>query len=339
MTATITQLKTQALEELEGIESLELLEEFRIKYLGRNGVLTKYLRNISELPAEQRPDAGQAGNEFKNLLNERIDTKKTTLEAVGKSSKRIDGSLPGRRNWPGRLHPLNRLIRDTVTIFRNMGFDIAAGPDIETEYYNFDALNTPDDHPARDIQDTFYLDDGKLLRTQTSPVQIRVMENQPPPVKIIAPGRCFRRDTIDATHHINFFQLEGLFIDKDVTLADLKGILTVFAKKLMSEDTQVRFRPHYFPFTEPSVEYDFMCTLCQGEGCELCSGVGWLEIAGAGMVHPKVLTNVGYDPNEWQGFAFGLGFERIAMIKYNIDDIRLFYENDIRFLKQFKNLM
>ena len=224
---------------------------------------------------------------------------------------------------------------DTVAIFRRLGFVVADGPDLETEYYNFDALNTPSDHPSRDTQDTFYLPDGRLLRTQTSPVQIRVMESQKPPVRIICPGRCFRRDTPDATHSMNFHQVEGLYVDHKVSLADLKGDLTVFAKELLGQDVNVRFRPHFFPFTEPSIEYDFSCIMCKGKGCRICKNSGWLEISGAGMVDPAVFAAVGYDSEEWTGYAFGMGVERIAMIRYALTDIRLLYENDMRFLRQF----
>lgn len=224
---------------------------------------------------------------------------------------------------------------DTVAIFRRMGFLVADGPDIETEYHNFDALNTPADHPSRDIQDTFYLPDGRLLRTQTSPVQIRVMENQPPPVRIVCPGRCFRRDTPDATHSMNFHQIEGLYVDRNVSLADLKGTLTMFAHELLGPDVDVRFRPHFFPFTEPSIEYDFSCIICKGRGCRICKNSGWLEISGAGMVDPAVFEAVGYDPEIWTGYAFGMGVERIAMIRYALNDIRILYENDVRFLQQF----
>jgi phenylalanyl-tRNA synthetase alpha chain len=248
----------------------------------------------------------------------------------------IDVTLPGRRRCIGHPHPVAKVMQDAIAIFRRIGFVVAEGPEIENEYYNFDALNTPADHPARDVQDTFYLTDGQLLRTQTSPVQIRVMEKQPPPVRIICPGRCFRRDTPDASHHLNFHQIEGLYIDESVSLADLKGTLAFFASELLGENVHIQLRPHFFPFTEPSIEVDFSCIMCNGEGCRVCKYSGWLEVCGAGIVDPAVLSEVGYDPEVVSGFAFGMGIERIAMIRYGISDIRAIYENDMRFLRQFR---
>lgn len=311
----------------------ELNEQLKLKYLGRKGELSQIMKSIGRLDHHLRPEAGKLANYAKQKL-EKI------FSSVGKVRKpivrRFDPTLPGRSLPVGGMHPLKRVLRESIEIFVSMGFSVVGGPEIETDYYNFDALNTPEDHPARDIQDTFYIKKPKwLLRTQTSPVQIRVMESQPPPVKIIAPGRCYRKDAIDATHYYAFTQIEGLYVDRDVTLADLKGILTGYAKIIIGEDTEIRFRPHFFPFTEPSVEYDFSCPSCHGAGCRICKGSGWFEISGAGMVSPKVLRTVGYDPNVFQGYAWGMGVERITMVKYGIEDIRLLFENDLAFLEQF----
>ena len=309
------------------------LIKLRPKFLGRKGELSQIMRLLGQLPQDVRPQAGKLANEAKRKLE---DIFATVEEKPRKAEKVFDPTLPGRYHELGSIHPIRQVLREIVDIFYGMGFSIASGPEIETEYYNFDALNTPEDHPARDIQDTFYLPKKNwLLRTQTSPVQIRVMESRKPPIKIIAPGRCFRRDAIDATHYYTFHQVEGLYVDHDVTLADLKGVLTAFAKKLLGEDVEVRFRPHFFPFTEPSVEYDFSCPVCKGKGCRICKYTGWIEISGAGMVDPEVFKAVGYNPDEYQGFAWGMGVERIAMVKFGIDDIRLFYENDLAFLRQF----
>jgi len=259
------------------------------------------------------------------------------LRQAADAGSALDVTLPGRRPLLGRAHPLAQLTDELVNVFQGMGFDIADGPEAEDEYHNFDALNTPDDHPARDSHDTFYLEDTGLLRTQTSTVQIRVMEKMPPPIRIISPGRCYRKETVDATHHFAFHQIEGLYVDRGVSFADLKGTIEAMGRQVLGEDTKVRFRPHFFPFTEPSVEYDFTCSICHGENatCSICKGTGWIEIAGAGMVDPAVFENVGYDPEEFTGFAFGMGLERIAMIRHGIDDIRLFLENDLRFTRQF----
>ncbi len=312
------------------------LEQCRVRFLGRKGVLTGLMRGMGQLSAEDRPRVGRMANDVKSMIAEAVGEAEARLAAADSSvGGRIDVTLPGRRTRLGRKHPISQVMDDTVAIFRRLGFVVADGPDLETEYHNFDALNTPDDHPSRDIQDTFYLPDGRLLRTQTSPVQIRVMENQAPPVRVICPGRCFRRDTPDATHSMNFHQVEGLYVDRQVSLADLKGVLTVFAHEILGPGVRLRFRPHFFPFTEPSIEYDFSCIMCDGAGCRLCKNSGWLEISGAGMVDPEVFKAVGYDPEQWTGFAFGMGVERIAMIRYAISDIRLLYENDVRFLAQF----
>ncbi|MBN1755508.1 phenylalanine--tRNA ligase subunit alpha [bacterium] len=324
-------------------EALELLENassesdiLRIKgvYVGKNGKITQLLKLIPTLNADEKPVFGQQVNKAKEKIVEKVESCLEQIK-VKRTGSVPDQTLPGRRNWLGSRHPISAMVNQIVEVFYGMGFELAGGPDIETEYYNFDALNTPADHPSRDLNDTFYTKNGMLLRTQTSPVQIRVMKQQEPPVRIIAPGRCYRRDTIDASHHILFTQVEGLFIDREVTLADLKGVLTTFAHRILGPGVKIRFRPHFFPFTEPSVEYDFSCLICQMKGCPVCKGTGWVEISGAGMVDPAVLKEVGYDPEKWQGYAFGMGLERIAMLKYGINDIRLFLENDLRFLKQF----
>ena len=313
------------------------IEEVRIGILGRNGLLPALSKEMGAVPPEDRKAVGQAFNTGRTRIQELLDAAKQRLAAGcdGKSGEELDLTLPGRLRKPGHKHPVSKVIDDSVAIFRRMGFIVADGPEIETVYHNFDALNTPADHPSRDPGDTFYFKDGRLLRTQTSPVQIRVMESQEPPVRIVAPGRCFRRDTPDATHSMNFHQIEGLYIDRDVSLADLKSILQAYARELFGPNVSIRLRPHFFPFTEPSVEYDFSCIMCGGKGCNVCKQSGWLEIAGAGMVDPNVLKAVGYDPEIWSGFAFGMGIERIAMIRYRINDIRLLYENDTRFLEQF----
>ena len=324
----------EGLSEISNVSNEKEVEDLRIKLLGRKGIISDLLKELRTVPPENRPQIGKTANSVKNQLTaafqEKINQLKTHLV-----TESIDVTLPGRRRKIGRKHPVTQVIDDAVDIFRGMGFIAADGPDIEDEYHNFDALNTPPDHPSRDIHDTFYLPYGRLLRTQTSPVQIRVMEKQKPPVRIVAPGRCYRRDTPDATHSVNFHQIEGLYVNEDVSLADLKATLLKFAHEMFGNDVNVRFRPHYFPFTEPSLEYDFSCINCQGKGCRVCKNSGWLEISGAGMVDPEVFHHVGYDPEKYVGFAFGMGVERLAMIRYNVPDIRLFYENDIRFLQQF----
>ena len=327
---------TEACRSLSQAETEADVEECRVKFLGRRGLLPAMMRRMGELAPADRPAVGQTANRVKNEIETAVDAAFERLRRKSTGThEQLDMTLPGRRRRPGRKHPLSHVMDDTVAIFRRMGFIVADGPDIETEYHNFDALNTPDDHPSRDAQDTFYLADGRLLRTQTSPVQIRVMEKSDPPVRIICPGRCYRRDTMDATHSMNFHQIEGLYVDRAVSLADLKGVLTEFARELLGPDVDVRFRPHFFPFTEPSIEYDFSCIKCNGNGCRICGNSGWLEISGAGMVDPAVFDAVGYDPNVYTGYAFGMGVERIAMIRYALDDIRLLYENDMRFLAQF----
>jgi len=332
----ILSLKKEAEQELKAAKSAEELEKARIKYLGRKGLLPEIMKGLKTLPPEERPAAGKYSNEFKKdceaLFTARLAELKADKGAGQKDS--FDPTLPSQWQTAGSVHPVTAIIAEAVTIFSSLGFTIADGPDIETEYYNFDALNTPADHPSRDTQDTFWLDHKMLLRTQTSPVQIRVMERQKPPIRIIAPGRCYRRDTTDATHSANFHQIEGLYVDQNVSMADLKSDISYFARRMMGPNVKVRFRPHFFPFTEPSVEYDFSCHLCRGKGCRICKQSGWIEISGAGMVNPKVFQKVGYNPETTTGYAFGMGVERIAMIKFGIPDIRMLYDNDIRFLRQ-----
>lgn len=326
-----------ARERLASVVDTAGLEAARIEFLGRKGLLPSLTGEMKNVSPEDRPAAGKALNLAKQEINALFSDAQNRIDSGNSQASReiIDVTLPGRKNLHGTKHPITRIIDESVAIFRRMGFIVADGPEIETVYNNFDALNTPEDHPSRDPMDTFYFDDGRLLRTQTSPVQIRVMDQQKPPIRIIAPGRCFRRDTPDATHSMNFHQIEGLYIDKKVSLAELKSVLQIYAKEILGSDVSIRFRPHFFPFTEPSVEYDFSCIMCRGKGCAICKKSGWLEIAGAGMVDPAVLEEAGHDPEIWSGFAFGMGIERIAMIRYHINDIRLLYENDVRFLKQF----
>lgn len=329
--------RREALDQLAGARSWDEVEQLRINYLGRKGEIPGLFREMGQVPAEERPAAGKAANAAKNGIQEAVDEAFARLaeEDSRSSADFIDVSMPGRLRRLGRKHPVVQVMDDAIQIFRRLGFIVADGPDMETEYHNFDALNTPADHPSRDPQDTFYLPDGRLLRTQTSPVQIRVMEEKEPPIRVVCPGRCFRRDTPDATHSMNFHQIEGLYVDRNVSLADLKSVMGIFAHELLGPDVSVRFRPHYFPFTEPSLEYDFSCIMCGGAGCRVCKNSGWLEISGAGMVDPAVFNAVGYDPEEWTGYAFGMGIERIAMIRYSINDIRLLYDNDLRFLSDF----
>ncbi len=312
------------------------IEAIRVEIVGRKGLFPALSSDMKQVIPEERKTVGMAFNQGKQRFQRALTAALERLQqGVEQEKTGLDLTLPGRAWQSGSKHPVSIVIDDCVAIFRRMGFIVAEGPELETVYNNFDALNTPADHPSRDPGDTFYFDDGRLLRTQTSPVQIRVMESQEPPIRIVAPGRCFRRDTPDATHSMNFHQIEGLYIDREVSLADLKSVLQAFAHELFGPQVSIRLRPHFFPFTEPSVEYDFSCIMCQGKGCGVCKHSGWLEIAGAGMVDPQVLHNVGYNPDEWSGFAFGMGIERIAMLRYRINDIRLLYENDVRFLEQF----
>lgn len=333
----IVALKEKAIAEIDAAAKIEELEQIRITYLSRNGLLPSVMDNLKNMTPADRPLAGRAANDAKQAIASRLDERRAKLQnADGDGAAGlVDWSLPGVWRGPGSRHPISQVIEEAIRIWARLGFTVADGPDIETEHHNFDALNTPADHPSRDIQDTFWLDDTMLLRTHTSPVQIRVMESRKPPIRIIAPGRCYRRDTTDATHSANFHQVEGLYVDHGVSMADLKGDITYFAQQMMGASVKVRFRPHFFPFTEPSVEYDFSCHVCAGRGCRICKNSGWIEISGAGMVAPQVFEGVGYDPEQVTGYAFGMGVERIAMIKYGVDDIRLFYENDVRFLAQF----
>jgi len=312
------------------------IEAVRVELIGRNGLLPALSKDMGSLAPEEKRAAGRAFNEAKNKLQTLLDEAKTRLlSTVVAAGEIADVTLPGRRWRLGRKHPISIVIDDCVSIFRRMGFICAGGPEIDSVWNNFDALNTPQEHPSRDPQDTFYFGDGRLLRTHTSPVQVRYMTSHKPPVRIVSPGRCFRRDTPDATHGVVFHQIEGLHVDRDVSMSDLKSTLLAFAAELFGEGVNIRMRPHFFPFTEPSVEVDFSCIMCKGKGCRVCKNSGWLEIAGAGMVDPNVLKNVGYDPEECRGFAFGMGIERIAMIRYRINDLRLLYDNEMRFLAQF----
>jgi phenylalanyl-tRNA synthetase alpha chain len=330
----------EALGEFSRIDGLESLTDFRVKYLGKKGSLTAVLRGLGDLSAEERPLVGQVVNQIRTELEELINTRtadfKTAELNERLASERIDVTLPGRSRALGHKHPLTLTLNRIKAIFMRMGFEIADGPEVESDYYNFEALNLPKDHPARDMQDTFYITDDLLLRTHTSPVQVRTMQataaNQP--VRVIAPGKVYRRD-YDATHSPMFHQVEGLVIDKGIRFSDLKGTLQLFAQEIFGSDVTIRLRPSFFPFTEPSAEVDVTCVMCKGKGCRVCKGTGWLEILGSGMVHPRVLEMSGFDPSQVSGFAFGMGVERIAMLVYGIDDLRLFFDNDSRFLRQF----
>lgn len=337
MLEDLQELQKAAVEDIQHAADLTVLEDLRVRYLGRKSQLRQIMGQIGRLPADQRPQLGQAAGSAQSAIQNALDTRHQSLQESIEAESHLDVTLPGRAPRRGSLHPLSQLIDELSDVFRGMGFDLADGPEVEDEYHNFDALNTPADHPARDLHDTFYLREAGLLRTHTSTVQIRVMENQPPPVRIVSLGRCYRKETVDATHHFAFHQIEGLFVDQNVSFADLKGTIESMGRQLLGDDTRVRFRSHFFPFTEPSVEYDFSCSICSGEDtrCSICKGTGWIEIAGAGMVDPAVFTSVGYDPEKYSGFAFGMGLERMAMIRYGIDDVRLFLDNDLRFTRQF----
>ena len=340
MKELLQNIKKEALEQIsaENIDDATL-ESLRVKYLGKKGELTAVLRGMGKLTPEERPIVGQLANEVRAEIEAAITETKASLGAKALEAKlkaeKLDVTMPGKSTRVGHRHPLTLVMRDLEDIFIGMGFSIVEGPEVEYDYYNFQALNIPENHPARDTQDTFYITDNILLRSQTSPVQARTMEKQQPPIRIISPGRVYRSDAMDATHSPLFHQMEGLVVDKGITMGDLKGMLETFAKTEFGEDTKIRFRPHHFPFTEPSAEVDISCFMCGGKGCRLCKGEGWIEILGAGMVHPNVLSMCGIDPEVYSGFAFGMGIERIAMLKYHIDDIRHFYENDVRFIEQF----
>lgn len=337
MKEKLLQIKENALLQLrEG----EPAEQIRIKYLGKKGELTAVLRNMGSLSPEERPIIGQLANEVREFIEAQIKLKEQEEKEKELQnrliSEKIDVTIPGKEIKRGGRHPLAQIEKEMCDIFLSMGFDIVEGPEVEYDYYNFQALNIPENHPSRDVQDTFYITEKILLRSQTSPVQIRTMEKQKPPIRIVSPGRVYRSDAVDATHSPVFHQLEGLVVDKGITMGDLKGTLEIFAREMFGPETKLRFRPHHFPFTEPSAEVDVSCFVCGGEGCRLCKGEGWIEILGAGMVHPNVLRGCGIDPEVYSGFAFGMGIERIVMRKWNIDDMRLLYENDTRFLSQFK---
>ncbi|MEA2062184.1 MAG: phenylalanine--tRNA ligase subunit alpha [Gemmatimonadota bacterium] len=335
----VEQAVTQARARIGAAGALEALERLRLEYLGRKGVLTEVLKSLGRVSAGERPVLGKCSNEAKKLITRLIAARRAELEQARVEEKlrhrKLDVSLPGLRPWSGSIHPLSKTLARLNDIFFSMGFALAEGPEVEDDFHNFDALNTPADHPARDEHDTFYLEGGLLLRSHTSPVQIRYMQNNPPPVRIISPGRVFRRDTVDASHSPVFHQIEGLYVDEHVTFGDLKYTLEQFAHQMFGEDTRLRFRPSFFPFTEPSAEVDCLCVFCKGAGCSVCKRTGWLEMLGCGMVHPNVFQAVDYDPERWTGFAFGMGIDRICMLLHGINDIRLLLESDVAFLEQF----
>ncbi len=341
MKEKLLELKNQALAELDQVTTPDQLKDLRVKYLGKKGPMTEVLRGMGALAAEERPIIGQIVNEVKSELEEAINAKTEIIEAGALKQKleteKVDITLPGRKQTAGHLHPVTLTLREVKKIFMRMGFEVMEGPEIENDYYNFEALNLPKDHPARDMQDTFYITEEFLLRTQTSPIQARTMQSREPnsPIRMIAPGTVYRND-YDATHSPMFHQVEGLVLGENISLADLKGTLETFCKEMFGNTVEIRLRPSYFPFTEPSAEIDISCVICGGKGCRVCKQSGWLEILGSGMVHPNVLKMSGYDPEKINGYAFGMGIERIAMLKYGIDDLRLFFENDLRFIRQFK---
>lgn len=341
----LEELEGQALAQLTEITDLKDLESWRVEYLGKKGLLTNILRSLGSAPPAERPALGQAANTAKVNLEKALEAKREQLVEVARAQalarERVDVTLPGRRVSLGQVHPITRTLKEIVEAFVSMGFQVVEGPEVEWDRYNFEALNIPKEHPARDMFDTFYIDQNgrsgeMLLRTHTSPNQVRVMEKARPPIRVIVPGKCYRYEATDATHESMFYQVEGLAVDENITMADLKGTLTSFAHMIFGRERKTRFRCDYFPFVEPGVDFAIDCFACRGLGCRLCSGSGWLEIMGAGMVHPSVLEGVGYDSTKYSGFAFGLGPERVAMLKYGIDDIRLFYGNDLRFLRQFR---
>ena len=339
MQEQLKNIENIALEELKLAKDSTTVENIRVKYLGKKGELTTILRSMGGLSKEERPIMGKLVNEVKATLEAKLEEVLTQIKIKEKNEKLanevIDISIPGTKNLVGKRHPLELTLDSMKEIFVSMGFTIEEGPEVEKDYYNFEALNIPKNHPARSEQDTFYINDNIVLRTQTSPVQARVMEKQEPPIKMISPGKVFRSDAVDATHSPIFYQMEGLVIDKGITFADLKGTLELFAKKMFGDKVKTKFRPHHFPFTEPSAEMDATCFVCNGKGCRVCKGEGWIEILGCGMVHPNVLRNCGIDPEVYSGFAFGFGVDRMVMLKYGIDDIRALYESDMRFLNQF----
>ncbi|WP_330541927.1 phenylalanine--tRNA ligase subunit alpha [Butyrivibrio sp. X503] len=335
----LDKIREEALKQIKESDGLEKLNEIRVNILGKKGELTSILKSMKDVAPEDRPKVGQLVNETREAIEKVLEETKNKMEAAARDAKLkaevIDVTLPAKKNKVGHHHPNTIALEEVERIFTGMGYEVVEGPEVEKDYYNFEALNIPADHPAKDEQDTFYINGDLLLRTQTSSTQVHEMEKGRIPIKMIAPGRVFRADEVDATHSPSFHQVEGLVIDKNITFADLKGTLAEFAKQLFGPDTKTKFRPHHFPFTEPSAEMDVSCFKCGGKGCRFCKGEGWIEILGCGMVHPHVLEMSGIDPNEYVGFAFGVGLERIALLKYEIDDMRLLYENDIRFLQQF----
>ena len=339
MKEKLQKIREEAVRQIEEAKELNALNDVRVSVLGKKGELTAVLKGMKDVKPEDRPMVGQLVNETREAIEKTLEETKKKLESAELEHRMekevIDVTLPAKQNFVGHRHPNMIALEEVERIFVGMGYEVVEGPEVEKDYYNFEALNIPKNHPARDEQDTFYINDSIVLRTQTSPVQVRVMEEGKLPIRMIAPGRVFRSDEVDATHSPSFHQIEGMVVDKNITFADLKGTLAEFAKELFGEDTKVKFRPHHFPFTEPSAEMDVTCFKCGGKGCRFCKGEGWIEILGCGMVHPKVLRMSGIDPEEYSGFAFGVGLERIALLKYEIDDMRLLYENDIRFLKQF----
>ncbi len=333
-------IRAAALESIAATTDMAQLDELRVKFLGKKGELTAILKQMGGLSAEERPVIGQLANEVRRSIEQALEAAleqaKAGAAAARLKAETLDVTMPAKHGKTGGLHPLNVVLADLIDLFQSMGFDVVDGPEVETDHYNFEALNVPADHPARDMQDTFYLAESLLLRTQTSAAQIRTMENRKPPIRIICPGRVFRADEVDATHSPVFHQVEGLVVDKGITMCDLKGTLEQFARSIYGPETKVKFRPSFFPFTEPSVEVDVSCSECGGKGCRVCKGTGWIEILGAGMVHPRVLAGCGIDPEEYSGFAFGIGLDRLTTTRYKISDIRLLFENDIRFLAQFR---
>ncbi len=338
MKEQLEEARRKITEDLVAVSDEVSLQQLKSKYLGKKGVITSMLRSMRDIPPEQRKDFGEAINGVKDgietLINEKLSELKEKKKASALADEQIDVTLPGRGDWLGAKHPISRVTDEIVYIFERMGFSVAEGPEVELDYYNFEALNIPKNHPAREMQDTFYISDDIVLRTHTSPVQVRVMEKQSPPIKIIVPGKVYRCDS-DVSHTPMFHQIEGLLVDKNINLGNLKAVVTQFVHLTFGKNTNVRFRPSFFPFTEPSAEVDIECAMCRGKGCRVCKQTGWLEIMGCGMVDPEVFKGVGYDPEVYTGFAFGMGVERIAMLKYGINDIRLFFENDLRFLRQF----
>ena len=339
MKQQLEQIRATAQTAIENAKSVQEIEELRVKYLGKKGEITAILKQMGSLSAEERPIIGQLANEVRASIEAAIANQGEKMKKAALNEKlekeTLDITMPSKTTKQGGLHPINIVLNDMINIFQSMGFDVVDGPEVETDYYNFEALNVPADHPARDMQDTFFLNPNLILRSQTSAAQIRTMEQRKPPIKMVCPGRVFRADEVDATHSPVFHQMEGLVVDKGITMCDLKGVLEQFAREIYGPDTKVKFRPSFFPFTEPSVEVDVSCSECGGKGCRVCKGSGWIEILGAGMVHPNVLRRCGIDPEVYSGFAFGIGIDRLAITRYKISDIRLLFENDVRFLEQF----